>query len=340
MLDEKRTYPLLICEEGRYGYIDHSGNIIVQPVYRYAYPFAEGAAVVVLPHGADGVPVHGSRHFMCGRGNHLPENSGEALWQHISLDGRPLYLHTCEYVESFSDGVAVAAENGKMGYIDTTGRWVLPPKYDRARSFSNGLARVCVRGRWGIIDKAGDFVLEPRFAHIGPFAEGTWCVECSSRKQGYLDSTFQCIIRCQYRFANDFHYGLASVCLKRRSKCGYIDVANRWVIPPQFEIAGDFHEGLAFVGMRGKAGYIDTTGEIVVEPRYDDLSNFSEDLARVKLDGKWGFINKAGTFVIPPEYEYAGDFRNGIARVTVENRCGYIDRDNRFVWLSKKSLET
>ena len=44
---------------------------------------------------------------------------------------------------------------GKWGYIDKTGREVIPCKYDDASSFSEGLAKVKKSGKYGFIDKTG-----------------------------------------------------------------------------------------------------------------------------------------------------------------------------------------
>jgi hypothetical protein len=46
-------------------------------------------------------------------------------------------------------------EPDKVGYIDRTGKPVIPPAYDRASAFRDGIAGVCVCGQTGYIDKAG-----------------------------------------------------------------------------------------------------------------------------------------------------------------------------------------
>jgi WG repeat protein len=49
----------------------------------------------------------------------------------------------------FSEGLAVVGLPGKMGYIDTAGRSVIPPQYSEGGKFKEGLASVKV-------DKNGD----------------------------------------------------------------------------------------------------------------------------------------------------------------------------------------
>ena len=48
--------------------------------------------------------------------------------------------------------------NGKVGYIDKTGKMVINPQWDNGWEFSEGLAQVQLDGKWGFIDKTGKIV--------------------------------------------------------------------------------------------------------------------------------------------------------------------------------------
>ncbi len=63
--------------------------------------------------------------------------------------------HTTTYTGLFCVNV-----NGKYGYIDKTGKYVINPQFDYAGSFSEGLAVVEIGGKWGYIDKTGKFIWE------------------------------------------------------------------------------------------------------------------------------------------------------------------------------------
>jgi hypothetical protein len=65
------------------------------------------------------------------------------------------------YVIEFSEGLAPVQVGGKFGFIDKTGKMVIPPKYDDAFSFSEGLALVKIGDKFRYIDKTGKFVWEP-----------------------------------------------------------------------------------------------------------------------------------------------------------------------------------
>ena len=59
--------------------------------------------------------------------------------------------------DEFSEGLASVEKDGKEGYIDKTGRIVIPLEYDKAYSFRNGKAKVVKNGIEGFIDKNGIF---------------------------------------------------------------------------------------------------------------------------------------------------------------------------------------
>ena len=64
-----------------------------------------------------------------------------------------------DWVGDFSEGLATVKLNWKFGYIDKTGKEVIPLKYDYASEFSAGIAAAELYGNWGYIDKQGNWRL-------------------------------------------------------------------------------------------------------------------------------------------------------------------------------------
>ena len=63
-----------------------------------------------------------------------------------------------EDITAFSEGMAAVKKDGKWGYINTSGEYVLEPKYDLARPFSCGVAIVDIGDEWFIIDPQGNIL--------------------------------------------------------------------------------------------------------------------------------------------------------------------------------------
>ena len=60
----------------------------------------------------------------------------------------------------FSDGMCLVIQNrSKLGYINTSGKIVIAPKYSYARDFSEGKAMVVVDNKVCYIDKTGKVII-------------------------------------------------------------------------------------------------------------------------------------------------------------------------------------
>jgi hypothetical protein len=72
-------------------------------------------------------------------------------------------------------------EGGKCGYIDKTGREVVPIKYDEASKFSEGMAEVRLGSKWGFVDKVGNEVVSFKYDEAARFSEGMAAVRLGDK---------------------------------------------------------------------------------------------------------------------------------------------------------------
>jgi hypothetical protein len=194
------------------GFINKKGQYVVRPKFAYAYPFSQGLASVTLEH------------------------------------------------------------NGKWGYIDKIGRWAITPKYDWASLFSEGLAPVNFDGKCGFVNRKGKFVLHP-FSSTGDCATiwghfngglSRWKI---GEKFGYIDKNANVVIQPKYPVTDGFSEGMAQV--RINGKLGFIDTSGK-VVAEGFEFVSDFKNGLARVSVKEGdeylSGYIDKSGKYVWKP--------------------------------------------------------------------------
>jgi hypothetical protein len=199
-------------------------------------------------------------------------------------------------------------------------------------------------GKWGFIDSTGRFRIQPRFNGAGQFSEGVayaWFWEGERRRDGIVDADGKFT---ELPAPNDYQFifrdGLARFQTPsgEERKYGYMDKAGRVVIAPQFHDAGHFSEGLAWIEVlkEGKwlYGFIDKTGKIVIEPRFVfQPRDFVDGMAKVMGQQNAGFIDRTGSFRITVEYEQADDFFSEglLAAVTQgeQPRGVYLRRDGQ-----------
>jgi hypothetical protein len=283
-----------VSVNGKGGFIDASGAIVIEPIYEKVYPFSDGLAAVQV----------------------------DRKWGYIDAQGKMIIEPRFASPGFFSEGLAsfCDARNGRWGYIDEQGQVVIQPRFDTADGFRKGLARVGIetrRSKWfkwiadvGIavdykyIDRSGAFVPAPHPTHFAtgepgeriPFEEDGWW--------GYMDAEGRTVIEARFQHASAFSDGLALV----------------W-------LGGRF-------GHDGGFGYIDVEGQVAIEPRFEWASSFSDGVAGVKLgDEGWGFIDVSGAVVIERRFDWIyGGFRLGLAEVAKDGAQCYVDRQGDWVW--------
>jgi hypothetical protein len=300
--------------DGKTGFIDKTGKMVIQPQAFMGFGFREGLALVILSNksgdeGGDRVgfidtsgafviePRPGSAtdfhqglaHFDNGDDLIFVDKTGAAVIQAKGIS----------WAGEFSEGLAaveqLVGDVWLFGYIDKTGKMVIPPQFGLARDFSEGLASVSESegsggAGYGYIDKTGAWVVAPQFSDAGPFADGLAAVCISEKSDPNLPGTW-----------------------------GFIDKSGAWAFRPRFVSADAFSEGLAMVGETDasgvtKYGYVDKTGAWAIEPTFADAEAFSQGLAAVQAaDGSyaWGYIDRTGAWVIRPRFGRADSFAPG-----------------------------
>ena len=233
--------------------------------------------------------------------------------------------------------------NAKCGYINKTGKIVIPPQFDYCDRFREGLAQVSLFEKSGYIDETGKIVISLQFDYFlsEPFYEGFASItlpinEKGIREQGYVDKLG--IVRFLEGVSEtySFYDGLAEV--KKNGKSGFIDKNMNFAIAPKFDFVRSFSDGRAWVSDKnGKSYYIDKKGKKVIENYGSGGSDFSEGLAKFHLKDtrygyKYGFMDIKGKVVIEPQYGYRCLFNEGLACAEGDNdKWGFIDKTGKFV---------
>jgi hypothetical protein len=222
-------------------------------------------------------------------------------------------------------------KDGKSGFIDNTGKIVIPLKFDSANNFRDGLALVTLNGKKFFIDSTGRTVFEARFDIIRDFSEGLAAVNIGEKripniglisdpgKWGYIDKTGKLVIPMKFTHAESFSEGLAAV--TEGDKGEFIDHNAKSIFDVPLDVTLGFREGIAGVLYHGSLAYYDRMGKKISPPlSYGPKSHsFSEGLVPVEMKGKSGYMDRAGKLVIEAQFEDAEDFSEGLAPVKMRS---------------------
>ena len=252
------------------------------------------------------------------------------LYGYMDITGKEVI--PCQYDEAydFREGLARVKIGDKIVFINKMGEEVISCGYKMAYDFNNGLSRIWDKnsGKYGFMDKTGREAIRLIFDNADDFNEGMAKVERNG-KYGFINTIGQEIVRCKYQDACTYHDGLAWVV--EEDNLYFIDKTGHEVIDGD-DYCGfsSFSEGRAFVQDENlEYGFIDKQGREVIECEYDKAGGFHEGLSWVKKNGKCGFIDKQGRVVIKFRYDGAGNFHEGLAVVKNNGKCGYIDKEGK-----------
>jgi hypothetical protein len=188
----------------------------------------------------------------------------------------------------------------RYGFINLSGKLVIPPKFQYADHFAEGAAPVQIDGQFGFVDPSGEIVITPRFQWASQFSQGLAIIKSDGRF-GYCDPRGEIVIAAQFDNAFDFSEGLAAV--KSDGRYGYIDRSGKFVITPAYDAAGPFQEGLAWTKSNGKYTYLTPQGRDAIKQTYTWADSFTDGVAPVRQSDGATVINRRGINLIADHYD-------------------------------------
>ncbi|MGK0465971.1 WG repeat-containing protein [Clostridium sp.] len=303
-----------------YGYVDKTGDFVIEPKFDNALSFYKERAWV---------STNNKYGVINKKGNFLIEplydaigsSTENATWVKLNgvwglLDNNGKFIMEPRYdfdsMEFYSEDLMAVTIYEKVGFVDKKGNMVIRPRFNGTGfGFSEGLAPISLSvddAWWGFTDKCGDIVFEG-FEDAGNFSNGLAAV-LRSGTWNYINKNGQTVID------TEFEEGLA--CIKINGMYGFINDSGNYVIEPKYERATSFRNGFTNVTINGKEGFINRAGDIVVEPKFDLVFPFEERLAVVYLNGKCGCINSQGDSVIEQQFDSAFGFSDGVMCVGMQ----------------------
>jgi len=149
--------------------------------------------------------------------------------------------------------------DGKLGgYLASGGALHIPLTYEAGGQFPEGVAPVRLDGKWGFIDKHGAFVVKPEY----DAANSSYQRRMGCKRDGLFGFCTQAGVPVKpFRFRLGVRiFRRRRGRSDNESKTGFVDRSRTVAITLKYDNAGEFSEGLAWVALADKCGYIDRQG--------------------------------------------------------------------------------
>ena len=340
---------LLIWENGKQGYIDINGKVIIKPFLN-------------------------KNHIIGINSKYLIANKNSNKWSIIDSNGKLIFDNKFDNAYPVSNTLMAIKKNDKYAIIKYTGEEISQFEYDNLIRGGENLVAVKKDNKWSFLSSNGKLIAPFIFDDIRPFKEGRAAV-----KQGeywnFISTSGKVINNSKYVIAGDFSEGVAAVLDKDTSSSDnhlyFIDIQGKLLLksPSNIKIRDSFlgefeggrfdletysdldmiidvffHNGGTSSGLRNKT--INLKGDVL----QNDLNIIScsecicsfqdtrkilhnQDNLPFVLAGNSpkGFMNADQKVIVEPQFEEVGNFTEGLAVVRQNGKYGFIDRTGKFV---------
>lgn len=249
-------------------------------------------------------------------------------WGFANRKGELVIKAEYDWVEFFSEELAMVVADNKIGFIDQTGKVVIPLIYDNSdfqweHWFIDGKIRVRSKEVEYQIDKKGNVLtarylsIYDKYEYVRAFTNGITVVHKISG------------CRCLNLSSNESILVLKAQCdslkkLKGKWECtngyselyGLIDSLGNELAPFDYRFIDSLHNGLARFSTHSGGGFFNERGKVVIPPTYESAYNFKDGLAMVHKEIGTGFIDTNGNVKIPLIYSGANRHVKGYIMVS------------------------
>lgn len=285
-------------KDGKYGYYDKFGELRIKHQFSEAFTFSNGMAKVQIDDKQGFINTLGEyiifpyddevRFFT----ENLLVYSDGSFYGLKDRNGNTQREAEFDQIGLLQDRRAMVVLDDEIGYLDSTGRVVIEPKFEvfansiEHGQFSKGFAVVKSKGKMGIIDSSGKFVIKNSYAQLGKLSD--------------------------------------LIAFNKGKLWGYMDLKGKTIIPANYIWAESFVGDLAIVALEDFQGIINTRDQAVLPIEYDEVTRLEDNRFMLERNGKFGLANHAGTIVVPVEYDEIRQLNAAIFVLMKEKQLEYL----------------
>ncbi|HLV43072.1 MAG TPA: WG repeat-containing protein [Brumimicrobium sp.] len=320
-------------KNGKYGFMNEEGVVMIAPTFEYAGQFKNGLAVVIKNEKYGYINKNGELLIDYQFEEALDFDQGRAIvevddqYGLIDVSGNYILHPKFKDIGSFSEGLTYVQNKYGYQYYTLDGSVAFSSVYDEAFSFNNGIAQVKQGDRKGYIGTDGSFLSSVTTGNLRHFNDSIFVHE-------FRDSMNLMHANGHYLFEESFDkIGVLvnnRAIVEKDGVYGYINGIGKLMIPLKYIPFSNYMQFAQFennhvILKKGqKYAMMDNLGKSVLPAIFDGIGVFGELIPITKGKG-WGYSNQDVYLKINYQYDYAYEFVNGTAIVEKDQLFGLID---------------
>ena len=325
-----------------YGYINKRGNFIIKPKFEEAFSFSDNKAIVKTKSTAPNysyLSKNGtetlinepySQVFNLKNGFSIVEKSAgdTILYGFIDSTGKEILKPKFQFIDNFENETAVFLQNNQAGMLNSKGEILISPQYDELYRFDQQHYLFQKNGLKGLINLNGKIVIPAQYTLIDYFSEGLSPV-LKYNKWGFVDSEGNTIIPCKYSEVKDGYLN-GTIEVRTPDKWYISNLKNDTILLPDYDEVLPFYGKTAAFRIGNLWGFLNDHGEESIEPKFNELvfNKGGDVFGRVPLEdglSNWVLIGNNGKQLTSNVYNEIVRFTEGFAAVKNDNGWGFID---------------
>jgi hypothetical protein len=233
----------------KWGVVDTNGVVIVKPIFDWVRNFSDGYAI-----------VNYKNKYGC-----------------INKKGEIVLPCKYKYLTSFYHGLSLYEENKKFWYINIKGEKVLGP-YQLAEEFTYPETIVEINNKFGIIDTTGKFLIQPKYDKIFGIYKDYYkykyyhYVTLVDKKMGFVNKNLKTLIEPnKYDLLGDLANGFIEVHLN--NKVGLTDSNGKEILSPVCDQIFNYYRDIIKIKKGEEYYFINKKGKIIFGPKIGNARN-------------------------------------------------------------------
>ncbi len=263
--------------------------------------------------------------------------------------GEPITDFSYSQIYPSFENLILCQKDNLLGYIDKTGKEIIPFQYSYGEFFQKGAVKVAKDNNFYYINKENSPIFDisikaynPKLTNVievfKPYTPTNLLLIEKDGLCGVGDTEGNIVIPCEYNRIINCDGDLFLV--SKNNKFGYIDKNNKTIIPISFGRASEFKDGFAIATKGAKTSVINTKGETVAKD-CDRYLIYSPNVILATKGGKIGAYNKEGKQIIAFEYSTNGAGLGTSLKfdlMTKENGCFILYKNGSWFLFNKEGV--